>query len=61
MSELKLIVVEENVKLSAQTSWNKSKTETLSWYQGLSDLGSKFSHVDGKPGISGSRIFGSQF
>ena len=30
-------------------------------YQGLSDLGGKFSYVDGKPGVSGSRIFGSQF
>ena len=30
-------------------------------YQGFSDLGGKFSHVEGKPGVSGSRIFGSQF
>ena len=29
--------------------------------EGLSDLGGKFSHVDGKPGVSGSRIFGSLF
>ena len=32
-----------------------------SQYQGLSDLGGKFSHVDRKPGVSGSRSFGSQF
>ena len=29
-----------------------------SWYQGFSYLGGKFSQVEGKPGISGSRIFG---
>ena len=34
---------------------------TSTQYQGLSDLGGKFSHAEGKPGVSGSRIFGSQF
>ena len=32
-----------------------------SWYQGLSSLGGKFSHVEGKRSLSGSGIFGSQF
>ena len=30
-------------------------------FQGLSYLGDKFSHSEGKPSISGSRISGSQF
>ena len=47
MSQLKLTVVEENLKLPAQTSKN--------------DLGGKFSHIDGKPGVSGFRIFGCYF
>ena len=32
-----------------------------SWYQGLSCLGGKFSHVKGKPSVSVSQIFGYYF
>ena len=32
-----------------------------SGYQGFSHLGGTFSHVEGKPSVSGARIFGSQF
>ena len=30
-------------------------------YQGLSYLGGKFSHLEGKPSVPGSQIFGSRF
>ena len=32
-----------------------------SWYQGLSYEGGKFSHLEGKSSVSGSRIFGCYF
>ena len=38
-----------------------NKTQMWSGYPGLSYLGRKFYLLEGKPSVSGSRIFGSQF
>ena len=53
--------LESTADVAIVQSFDKiNKTQMWSWYPGLSYLGSQFSHLERKPSVSVSQIFGSQ-